>query len=126
MTDQERLCRFCCKQDALKNSNGLDMCSRCSGRFGGICDNYRDRLSSQVSAAGWTVELTSHSAITAERFPEACKPLFYLECKKNSVTVTTAIDKIAFFAAATRLQSDLQKAARRPSPRTKKAARRVK
>ncbi|KPA78400.1 hypothetical protein ABB37_06509 [Leptomonas pyrrhocoris] len=124
MADKGNVCLFCCKPGKGNDVNKLQMCSRCATRYGDLCRAYENRVASRITAAGWKVDLTSHAPQESE-FPVSNEPLFYIRCKKGCVTVTTAIDKMAFFAAASRLQSDMQ-TPKRHTTRTKKSIKRGK
>lgn len=124
MVDAEHLCQFCCKSEKRRNVDGLEMCARCAIRYSDVCQTYKARVSSQISTAGWTVELVTHAS-AEENFPDTRRPLFYILCKKGRVEITTAIDRVAFFAAVSRLQSDMQ-SPKRNMNRSKKSTRRGK
>lgn len=119
MGDSDSACKFCDKLEKKRDVNGLLMCARCAKRYGELCLTYKTRLLSEVVAFGWDVVLTSNT-VEKENFPSVSPPLFYIQCKKGAVVVTTAIDKIGFFAAASRLQCS-KKAPLRIPLRIKKA-----
>lgn len=124
MSEAYFLCPFCGKQEKKNDVSGLQMCAKCVSRYGNLCRTYSHRILSQIASIGWDVDLISH-APQDEDFPKFDKPLFYIRCRKGPVAVTTAIDKAAFFAAASRLQNDM-KAPRRHATQEKRTLRRGK
>jgi hypothetical protein len=124
MDNNPNLCLFCCRTENKSLVNGLEMCARCVARFSGLCLTYKNRVLSQVSPIGWEVDLVSHAPQDAE-FPKANKPLFYIRCRKGTVTLTTAVDKVAFYAAASRLHFDV-KLRNRPASNRRRAVKKGK
>lgn len=104
-------CAFCRQEEKLTDDGALQICRRCCPRYSQLCRAYKRRASERLLPMGWNTRLVSHCP-DSDIFPRDNPPLFYIECRKGPVTVTTAVDRVAFFAAASRLQLDL-----RPRPK---------
>eukprot|EP00796_Vickermania_ingenoplastis_P010108 gene10108-7075_t len=98
-------CKFCLIHDGCRRAIGLVMCNRCCQKYSYVCLLYLSHLKCCLASKGlsWGVKFL----LNAEGSQVPSETSFFLLFSRGNVRIVTSVDRAAFFAAVSRLHSDL-------------------